>query len=1038
MDKIIDRDDFIKNHAHESLFIEAGAGAGKSTTMVSKIVQNILSGVLPEKIVAITFTNKSAEDLLIRVTKEVDKARKNTANPEQKAKLDNAFYSLYKMKISTIHSFCYKILSEYSFAAKIPFGVKLIVEDDVKKLTDNSYNEWRRSLPSNDFVNIENLSLALGKNAENAIKQTYDTLCEKMLPDIEIVDVEHFDIAPYYDYLKSIFDFLKKGMIDGYHPNDRTQTYITNILENFFITYDHPLESSEEGFIDYYVGLKEAYDKRIKSKPFSTAKKYNNAEEANITNEQYDELIKDASDKLEDLNTYFWKDINSYALKAYEYYLNHKRHDVITNNELIYQTYLLVKNNLEARKQIANQYDVIYVDEFQDTDRYQIELISTLTSEIDKRKSNKDIGSLVVVGDPKQSIYRFRGADFASYMGFKDIFTSLGKNEKEYRVVCLPDNFRSSSIILDWVNDTYSRMNFYDGYVYEPMLYPDNHKLIDYSNHPKALAGIYLKKLQDTKDYSLTAELVDCLVKNHYEIMETSDFINKKSPYIWREIKYSDFMIIFNSKTNLNACAKAFAKRGIPYDITGKLEVSRLLGIRQLVRIVNYLLIPDEDNKKTALEILSHHFDNPSLKLDELFNETKLLSNYGKLYYVFNHYDDFVDNLNSIDTQAIQSAIYQILENILRKDNMSAVEMMDAIFDTVTTYQDTALSVTRENNAVRIMNAHQTKGLEANIIIFVTAGEKNAADNIELLDGKIYLNSLNQHKDIKELCSSQIIEECLRKEYVVSTRARQVMIFDEDLLSAKNQRLYNFTDYPYDWSILDQYQINELPLDVSTPISDDNKAFVKNKLDKIEASYSPLFNETTPSQLEKRKTPLDEEKEKIDNGVHRPKDNVFGTMLHRCNELFAINPNRDFKDIVNTAMKENDKVDGYYAKYLLKCLYATKELFIKNNYLENTLKPEFKFYYFINQENTPILMNGSIDLLMINDKEINIIDYKSDSADYINKEQFEEILKDNYLPQLEAYKQFCQTIYPDYKINIKIIWYEEINDMTTAHLLNLN
>ena len=69
---ITNREDFVKNDAHKSLFIEAGAGAGKSTTMVDKIVQNILSGVLPEKIVAITFTNKSAEDLLIRVSERIN------------------------------------------------------------------------------------------------------------------------------------------------------------------------------------------------------------------------------------------------------------------------------------------------------------------------------------------------------------------------------------------------------------------------------------------------------------------------------------------------------------------------------------------------------------------------------------------------------------------------------------------------------------------------------------------------------------------------------------------------------------------------------------------------------------------------------------------------------------------------------------------------------------------------------------------------------------------------------------------------------
>ena len=101
MEIIRDRDKFIKERSNESFFIEAGAGAGKSTTMVNKIVDNILSGIKPERIVAITFTNKSAEDLLIRVTEKVNQARLE-ASGEDKVKLDNAFYSLYKMKMGYI------------------------------------------------------------------------------------------------------------------------------------------------------------------------------------------------------------------------------------------------------------------------------------------------------------------------------------------------------------------------------------------------------------------------------------------------------------------------------------------------------------------------------------------------------------------------------------------------------------------------------------------------------------------------------------------------------------------------------------------------------------------------------------------------------------------------------------------------------------------------------------------------------------------------------------------------------------------------
>ena len=1044
MKTIVDREDFVNNHSHESFFIEAGAGAGKSTTMVDKIVHNILSGISPERIVAITFTNKSAEDLLIRVTNRVDSAR-NLATGKDKERLNNAFYSIYKMNISTIHSFCYKILSEYSFAAEIPFGTKLIMEEDIAQIADSLYNNWYRDLSIidlNKITAINNITdnSKIIKSTKTKIRDTYDYLVNRKFYDMEIVNVTQIDLDECYDYSKEFNDFLCESIKEGYSLS-KTANEIVNLFELFFNKYPSYVKNDSAEFYQYYRDLTEILQKCKCSKVINKSANDLDYEERN---KEYQILKERLDDTLTNLAIYFIKDCNDYALRAYDYYLSHRENDVITNNELIYKTYELMKNAPEARKRIASQYDVIYVDEFQDTDIYQIELVKLLAKEMDERKTTGEVGSLVVVGDPKQSIYRFRGADFQSYMDFKEIFESLATPKKTtYSVVSLPDNFRSSSIILNWVNDTYSAMTFYPGYTYSPMLYPSNHLLLEnYKENPKRLAGVYLHNLHINDDYSKTAELVDFLVKNKYQIMVVADPKDKHSPYMWKEIEYRDFMVIFASKTHLNECSKAFAKRGIPYDITGRLEVSSNIVIRELVRIINYLLIPDEDNKKTTLDILSHHFKDKAeaeTALRDLEEKTKDLSDYGKVYYVFNHYDQYSYSMIAIDTKGVQAAIYQILENHFQKDNMSAVEIMDDIFTLITEYQDTAIAIDRDSDAVKIMNAHQTKGLEANIVFYVTAQEKNDVDSSEIVDKKIYLNSLSQHKDILELCKKQILEECLRKEYVVSTRARQVMIFDDELLAAKTTRLYNIPEYPYDWTNLNKYHVNEIPDDTTTPIEEDEqKLFEKNKKGVIVNTSTPLYVETTPSKLEQRKNPEPSEDLLPKNNVHRPKNNDFGTMLHRCNELYVREPNKDIDDIVDFAMKEYGLVDQYYRKYLRKCLFATKDLFTKNNLLEGTLEPEYKFYYYIkNTCKTPILMNGSIDLMIVKDKIITIIDYKSDSADYQNKEQFEKVLKENYQPQLEAYKKFVSTIYPDYQINTNIVWYEEIDDMTTARLLKI-
>ena len=1029
MNKITDRVDFVNNHSHESLFIEAGAGAGKSTTMVDKIVHNILSGISPEKIVAITFTNKSAEDLLIRITKRIDKERKE-ATGKKKETLNNVFYSLYKMKISTIHSFCYKILSEYSFDAQIPYGVTLVKEEELNSSFEDGFNKWIRTLGSDDWRNFDNLAVALDKNPLRKIKDLYLYLCSRAMPDMEIMTADRFSLEPYYEEIQKIFLSISTNIDSGLSPSANLQKYYDKLYTFFMDLYPTCVGDDDPSIFEMY----KDFIPLLKLPSATKCYKAQKGLELDAI-EEYKNLYDAFEGKKEYIETYFNSDINDYALSAYLFYINNKKPDCITNNELIYKTYALMQNNKTALKKIADQYDVIYVDEFQDTDNYQIEIVRLLTQEIDKRKHKGDVGSLVVVGDPKQSIYRFRGADFQSYMGFKEVFPTLQK--EDYNVVCLPDNFRSCSLILDWVNDTYSKMNFYDGYTYEPMLYPNNHKLIDYQNNPKALAGVYMRKLGDHDDYSSTAELVDYLVKNKYQIM-VADPTDYKKPYIWKDIEYSDFMVIFASKTHLNSCAKAFAKRGIPYDITGRLEISGYEGIRELVRLINYLLIPEEDNKKTAIKVLAGHHSSikeSEAALETLANETKDMSSYGKIYHVFTNYDKYVNNINTIETKGLQAACYQILENIYRQPSMSAIDMMDAIFTLMLEFQDTALAIDRENNAVRIMNAHQTKGLEANIVIYISEAEASGVEENEILNGKLYLNCLNQQKTVKELCKRQILEEGLRKEYVVSTRARQVMIFDERLNGpVRGTRLYKIPDYQYDWDNLDQYHINEIPEDISTPLNDVTAPFKKNAIKKENKTNPPSYIELTPSQLEARE--YDEEKEKAVNNVKRPKDNLFGTMLHRCNELYAKDPNRKIEDIVYTAMKENDCDSHYYGKYLFKCLYATKDLFEKEGFLKGKVEPEYKFYCYL-EKDIPVLMNGSIDLLLVDKNRITIIDFKSDSADYQNKEQFEKVLKDNYFHQLDAYRTFISQVYPDYQIDLRIVWYEEIDDQVTARLLKL-
>ena len=113
-------------------------------------------------------------------------------------------------------------------------------------------------------------------------------------------------------------------------------------------------------------------------------------------------------------------------------------------DDLLYMTRDLLRDNAEVRAQLQGRFKFILVDEFQDTDAVQTEIVLLL--------DEGTPGKLFIVGDPKQSIYRFRGADIELYAATRTKLTKRGQ------VLEFSQNFRSASTILDWVNETFQKL----------------------------------------------------------------------------------------------------------------------------------------------------------------------------------------------------------------------------------------------------------------------------------------------------------------------------------------------------------------------------------------------------------------------------------------------------------------------------------------------------------------------------------------------------------------------------------------------------
>ena len=151
------RKDIVEDYK-TSMFVEAGAGAGKTTILINRILKQLEMGFAkPSEIVAITFTNKAAEEMKVRMTEAYSGDD-----------LDN-------MQISTIHSFCFRLLMEQAFKAHLRLDVSLLEEDVNNDEKDEIFARWYKNIKPSDFKTLREFNIYrikdLLKSAFNIDKQ---------------------------------------------------------------------------------------------------------------------------------------------------------------------------------------------------------------------------------------------------------------------------------------------------------------------------------------------------------------------------------------------------------------------------------------------------------------------------------------------------------------------------------------------------------------------------------------------------------------------------------------------------------------------------------------------------------------------------------------------------------------------------------------------------------------------------------------------------------------------------------------------------
>jgi ATP-dependent exoDNAse (exonuclease V) beta subunit len=434
-----------------TFFVEAAAGTGKTTALVGRIVSLIRAGNgTLNRIVAVTFTEKAAGEMKLRLRSEIEKARPK-ATLEERVRLDRALEELELARVGTIHAFCGDLLHERPIEAGIDPLFEVAPEEEAERIADAAFEDWFQAVL---VAPPEGVRRALrrrsrGQPPREQLRSAMQTLREHR--DFPAPwRRQAFDRNSAIDALMTEFSALGALAAASSWPDD----YLTRNLAEISRFVDETTRL--EGVRDRdYDGLEA--DLRAVGRWRSWT--WKGAQKTSYGNQSRDAVLALRDQAKANLDVFIAASDADLApllhealqtpIKAYQSLKTKAgRLDFL---DLLIKTRDLIRDNAAVRRELQQRFTHFFVDEFQDTDPLQAEILLLLAAddanETDWRSVRPVPGKLFLVGDPKQSIYRFRRADVALYEEVKERLSKVGAV-----VLHLTTSFRSPPSIQSFVN----------------------------------------------------------------------------------------------------------------------------------------------------------------------------------------------------------------------------------------------------------------------------------------------------------------------------------------------------------------------------------------------------------------------------------------------------------------------------------------------------------------------------------------------------------------------------------------------------------
>ncbi len=781
-----------------NIIVSAGAGSGKTAVLSKRVLRKVQDGVDIRKILVLTFTNEAALEMKNRIR---DLLEENNFK-EALELIDSAY-------ITTFDAYALAIVKKYHYLLNISKNIGIV---------DSSIMELEKI---------------------RVIEQVFQSLYEekdedflKLIGDFTTRDDEIIKDA-ILNIKKSLdLKYDKKEYLDSYIDKFYSDNYIDSILEEYFLYIkDLCLEVEDnlyslEDLLDeeLYIKVYDTYSKLIKPKTYEDiykVKELGRVQFRNISEEAIEikENLKNVAKEIMELTEYSKEELKEQYKSTLGYVraiirvinlVNERLEEYKRENEafefldIANMAIKIVSENKEIKEELKNYYNEILIDEYQDTNDLQEIFISNIEN-----------NNVYMVGDIKQSIYRFRNANPKI---FKEKYDNYAKNIKGKKID-LFKNFRSRKEVLDNINEIFDlimtdeigSVNYNNNHEmiygnldylkYGDNGYDNNLEIFKYNNEDKKYSNLEIEAFTIARD-------IIKKVENKYQVY---DFKTKSL----RDAKYSDFCIILDRNKTMNTYKKIFLYLNIPMDVykdDNLVMANDILIIKNIIGLI--LKIKNEEYDTEAryyfVSIARSFVGNLSdVLIFNYINENTYFKS--EIYEKCKIIVKDIDNMTPVMLYERILKDFNFYENLITVGDIEgAIIRLDALGDlikvaedlgfTIRDFKDYLENILNNNfeirykeaksslNCVKIMNIHKSKGLQFPICYFAGYLESfNLGDltNRFMFDknygiitpfykdgiGTLFTKTLVKRNYLKEEISEKI-----RLLYVALTRAQEKMI----------------------------------------------------------------------------------------------------------------------------------------------------------------------------------------------------------------------------------------------------------------------